>query len=181
MPSTENNPLLILDLDETLIYGTGRALARPHDCRAGPFFIYKRPGLDQFLASVTARYRLAVWSSASCDYVAAITRSIFPAEIALEFQWSQERCVRRYDAEWQDYYWIKDLKKVRRLGFDLNRVLIVDDTPEKVERNFGNAVYIRAFEGDQNDQELERLASYLILLADCDNFRTIEKRGWRIR
>ena len=76
-------------------------------------------------------------------------------------------------------YWVKDLKKVKRLGYDLNRMLMVDDTPSKLQRNYGNAVYVSSFEGDPADRELLSLAPYLLSLVDCDDFRTIEKRGWR--
>lgn len=63
--------------------------------------------------------------------------------------------------------------------FDLSRVLVVDDTPRKLERNYGNAIYIRAFEGDQKDEELPRLLSYLVQIANEPDFRVLEKRTWR--
>ncbi len=122
---------------------------------------------------------LAVWSSSSPDYVAAMAGALIPADVTLEFQWSRSRCVHRYHAERQEAYWVKDLKKVKRRGEDLRRVLIVDDSPEKLQRNYGNAVYVRPFEGDPTDRELEQLAPYLLSLADCGDFRRIEKRGWR--
>lgn len=33
--------------------------------------------------------------------------------------------------ERQEAYWVKDLRKVKRRGEDLRRVLVVDDSPEK--------------------------------------------------
>ncbi len=56
---------------------------------------------------------------------------------------------------------IKDLRKVKRLGFDLNRILIVDDTPSKVCRNFGNAIYVVPYEGSDDDKELYVLDRFL--------------------
>jgi hypothetical protein len=44
-------PLLILDLDETLIYGTETPLDRPEDFRVEPFYIYERPGGDNILSA----------------------------------------------------------------------------------------------------------------------------------
>jgi RNA polymerase II subunit A small phosphatase-like protein len=58
-------------------------------------------------------------------------------------------------------------------------VLIVDDTPEKCVRNYGNAIHPRPFEGAEDDDELDRLARYLVLLKDEPDMRTIEKRRWR--
>jgi RNA polymerase II subunit A small phosphatase-like protein len=57
--------------------------------------------------------------------------------------------------------------------------LIVDDTPEKVLHNYGNAIYAKPYYGDANDRELAILATYLLALKDAENVRTIEKIHWR--
>ena len=49
-PMTE--PLLILDLDEMLVFGTETALGRPADLMADVYSIFKRPHLAEFLATV---------------------------------------------------------------------------------------------------------------------------------
>ena len=58
-------------------------------------------------------------------------------------------------------------------------MLIVDDTPKKVERNFGNAIYAKPYFGDPEDSELRDLSRYLKSLAALANVRSVEKRGWR--
>jgi len=60
--------LLILDLDETLLYGTELRLDRDPDLIASGYFVYFRPGLANFIRHVAALYRLAVWTSASRAY-----------------------------------------------------------------------------------------------------------------
>jgi RNA polymerase II subunit A small phosphatase-like protein len=77
------------------------------------------------------------------------------------------------------YEYAKRLKKVRRRGFPLAQTLIVDDTPAKVRQNYGNAIYIKPYLGEVADEELRHLAPYLLLLKSTEDFRTIEKRGWR--
>ena len=79
----------------------------------------------------------------------------------------------------QTHYFVKDLRKVKRLGFDLSRVLVVDDTPQKLERNYGNALYVQPYFGDAADDELPKLASYLRTLVASEDVRQVEKRGWR--
>jgi carboxy-terminal domain RNA polymerase II polypeptide A small phosphatase len=86
--------------------------------------------------------------------------------------------VRRYDPERFEEYHVKDLKKIKRMGYRLERVLIADDTPGKVERHYGNAVYVPPFFGDPDDETLPRLARFLFSLRDVPNVRTLEKRGW---
>ena len=56
---------------------------------------------------------------------------------------------------------------------------MVDDTPEKHIRNYGNLIRVSEFTGDQSDDELLYLMEYLMTIKDSDNIRSIEKRGWR--
>jgi TFIIF-interacting CTD phosphatase-like protein len=174
-------PLLVLDLDETLIYGAEREGTRPCDFRVGRFHVFKRPHLDDFLCGAGELFRLAVWSSASADYVDAIARTIIPPGLEWAFVWSRDRCVIRRNPETFETEYVKDLKKVKRQGYDLARILVVDDTGHKVARNFGNAIYITSFDGDPDDKELPILLQYIGSIAGAENFRVIEKRGWRAR
>lgn len=177
--TNESLPLLVLDLDETLIYGAEGEGQRPCDFRVGRFHVFKRPHLDEFLRGAGKLFRLAVWSSASADYVDAIARTILPPGLEWAFVWSRDRCVIRRNLETFETEYVKDLKKVKRQGYDLARILVVDDTGHKVARNFGNAIYITSFEGDPDDEELPILLQYIGSIAGAENFRAIEKRGWR--
>jgi RNA polymerase II subunit A small phosphatase-like protein len=58
---------------------------------------------------------------------------------------------------------------------------MVDDTPSKHRRNYGNLVTVKAFIGDQQDNELLLLTTYLKQLAKESNIRKVEKRYWRIQ
>ena len=68
---------------------------------------------------------------------------------------------------------------MKRLGFDAKRVLIVDDTPEKVRNCYGNTIYPKPFLGNADDNELIILAQFLHSLHDAQNVRSIEKRQWQ--
>ena len=183
-----DRPLLILDLDETLIHASAVELDRPADFRVFSYHVYRRPGLDEFLQACSELYELAVWSSASDDYVSKVVEQIFPDYIDLHFVWGRSRATYRRSIadEWpivsydpDHYHFIKQLKKVKRLGWKLERTLIVDDTPAKCIKNFGNAVYIREFEGALDDEELSLLSEYLSSISHRSNFRRFEKRMWR--
>jgi carboxy-terminal domain RNA polymerase II polypeptide A small phosphatase len=73
----------------------------------------------------------------------------------------------------------KRLDKLKKKGFRLEQILIIDDSPEKARANYGNAIHIKEFTGDPNDCELRYLYDYLLTLKTVQNVRTIEKRGWR--
>jgi carboxy-terminal domain RNA polymerase II polypeptide A small phosphatase len=77
------------------------------------------------------------------------------------------------------YHYLKILKKVRKKGYALERVLIVDDTPSKARRNYGNAIYPKEYLGEPEDCELTLLLDYLIKIKDVPNVRAIEKRTWK--
>jgi RNA polymerase II subunit A small phosphatase-like protein len=180
--------LLILDLDETLICATEVPLDRPSDFVVFDYHVYCRPWLAEFLATCALHFDLAVWSSASDAYVEAVVQQIFPDRAALQFVWGRSRAtLRRAAADehgflldpWDHEHYLKPLAKVKRAGWRLERVLIVDDTPAKCIRNYGNAVYARPYEGAQDDIELKLLAKYLAGLKSVANVRTIEKRRWR--
>jgi len=171
--------LLILDLDETLIYATESPLDRPADLRIGPYFVHVRPHLHQFLHDVFGQFEVAVWSSADPGYVEQVVRSIVPDGLTPSFVWSRLRCTPRLDLERHEHVHVKDLRKVKRRGYDLDRTIIIDDSPEKAQRNYGNAVYVQPFYGEPDDRELLLLSQYLQSLATATRVRQIEKRGWR--
>ena len=91
-----------------------------------------------------------------------------------------ERAVHpQWDYETGSMCGAKRLHKVARQGYPLERMLVVDDSPEKHTKNYGNLVRVLPFEGDMNDRELDMLSAYLVTLATCTNVRKVEKRGWR--
>ena len=189
--SSNDQILLILDLDETLIHASEAPLGRPADFRVFGYYVYGRPHLEAFLRECSRHFALAVWSSASDDYVEAVVARIMPPEIPLRFVWGRSRCTYGFNAaaferaDYADYYshynYLKVLKKVKKRGYSLSRVLIVDDTPGKCRQNYGNAIYPKEYLGDADDDELPRLLKYLMQLKDAQNVRTIEKRDWRDR
>ncbi|RZK15941.1 MAG: phosphoprotein phosphatase [Hymenobacter sp.] len=185
-------PLLILDLDETLIHASATKIREEADFQVLHYFVYKRPGLAAFLNSCAQHFKLAIWSSASDDYVQAVVEQILPPSITLEFIWGRSRCTPFATPQIDEYgyynldgtssyEYAKRLKKVRRRGFSLSQTLIVDDTPAKVQQNYGNAIYIKPYLGSTEDEELSYLLPYLLTLKNEENFRIIEKRHWRQR
>ncbi len=170
--------LLVLDLDETLIHATDAPTARAPDHKVFGYSVYRRPGLDAFIREAGRHFMLGVWTSSSADYAHAICSLVFPDPTALQFIWARDKCTRRRNFESQDVVYVKRLVKLRRYGYDLSRVLVIDDSPEKHPGNYGNLVRVTPFEGDPRDEELAHLASYLAVLAKEPDMRRIEKRGW---
>ena len=184
--------LLVLDLDETLIHATETELDRKADFKIFDYHVYKRPFLKEFFDQVKDDFLLAVWSSASDDYVEKIVEHIFPKEIKLEFVWGRSRCTYKrnlrideygyYDDNYLNHYnYVKHLKKVKKHGYDQGKILIVDDSPHKCQDNYGNAIYPKEFRGEQLDDELKLLAPYLKTFIGKKTVMKIEKRNWKLR
>jgi len=182
--------LIVLDLDETLIHGKEEALGRAADFKVFGYHIYKRPFLREFLERLQKDFLLAIWSSASDEYVEAISERLIDQTINWQFVWGRSKCLYKrnrqidgngyFHTDYENHYhYIKPLKKVKKLGFHLNRILIIDDSPHKCQLNFGNAIYPKAFKGEIEDDELKYLIEYLKIFVDRPTVRNVEKRGWR--
>lgn len=171
--------LVILDLDETLVHSPDAPLGSSPTFHVGPHQIYARPHLDLFLVRLFARFRVAVWTAAGRTYASGVLARILPPDASLAFFWAAERCTQRFDHETRQYFTVKKLRKVEQQGFDLARVVVVDDSPEKHRLNYGNLVPVTPFVGDPADSELPDLLAYLESIEAVPNVRGIEKRNWR--
>ncbi len=65
------------------------------------------------------------------------------------------------------------------MGFKLEQILILDDSPEKLERNYRNHIRVDPYDGKHDDNELSALATYLIHIKDAPNVRVLDKRNWK--
>jgi TFIIF-interacting CTD phosphatase-like protein len=176
---TDKEKLLIVDLDETLIYATETPLSRKEDFFVAPYYVYKRPNLQPFLTTCLKWFELAIWTSSSPDYATEIVAAIFKDPESLSFIWASNRCSIAYDPEYCEHYYRKTLKKAKRKGYRLESIIVVDDTPRKWEQSYGNLIQISPFEGDETDEELKYLLFYLDKLRHEKNIRAIDKRFWR--
>lgn len=175
------NKLIILDLDETLLHATCSGLDRESELLIGSYAVYIRPHANEFIEFCFQNFaHVAVWTSATMDYAVEACEYLFEENYErLEFIWARERCTRRFNSEYFEWDWIKDLKKVKKKGFTLDKVIMIDNTPGKLRRQYGNLVRVKDFEGCIKDNELVLLMRYLPLLGEVDNIRVVEKRGWR--
>lgn len=171
--------LLILDIDETLIFASEQPLKREADFRVGQYHIYNRPDLTAFVDYCFEWFDVAIWTSSSPLYAEEIVKAIIPDPMRLAFIWASDRGTLAYDLETGEQYATKNLKKLKRLGYTLETVIAVDDSPEKWKQSYGNLVQVAPYHGAAEDTELMRLASYLDFLKEQPNIRSIEKRHWR--
>ena len=171
--------LLVLDLDETLIYSRKSKLSYSEDFVVGDYFVYKRPGLEKFLDSIQKIFDVAIWTSSTEDYAEDVIKNIIPENYILKFIYGRTKCTLTFLSDYNEYVYSKNLSKLKRKNYSLERILIIDDSPEKVRRNYGNYIRVTPFRGSKEDDELFILAKYLEKIKKIKDIRKIEKRGWR--
>lgn len=170
--------LIIFDLDDTLIRSSRKLLKRKEDFVVGDFLVYKRPHLDSMLINLSSYFYLAIWSSGTEMYVNSVVEQMTPDGVLYEFIWSRAHCTPHLDTEKNEYYSQKRIKKVCKMGFPIDKILIIEDLPGNVSTNYGNAIIVTPYVG-VDDNELLLLNHYLVSLKDAENVRTIEKRNWK--
>jgi len=171
--------LLVLDMDETLVHADERLVH--HEFVVGPYRVVRRPHVARFLAFAFDHFAaVGVWTAASRGFAEPVLDQLLDRQ-RLAFLWCADRCSLRWDMESGEIVSQKNLRKLSKRGHDLRKVLFVDDSPEKLRRNYGNLIAVRPFVGDPDDDELLHLEHYLRELGPVENVRTIEKRGWRSR
>lgn len=171
-------PLLVLDLDNTLIY-CSETPYREAQMTTAHGHLSVRDHLDTFLRSVSLHYDLMVWSNGGSTYVKETLEEVWPKDVALKAIIPNSMS----QIKGQEGYGIPFYKNLRKLlklypEYELNRIVGVDDLPETYKNNYGNLVVVQEFLG-QPDDELLKLKDYLIALSALPNFRDVEKRYWR--
>lgn len=176
--------LLILDMDETLLHSTDEyQLEGDYDFKIEfdegkiTYFVRKRPHLNEFLDFAFNNFKVAVWTAGGKDYAIEALMKCGINLNALQFFWTREKCTIKKNLETGQYYGLKNLNKVKKIGWKLNDVLIIDDVKETASENYGNLIHIKPFYYGEDD-ELLKLINYLEKIKNEPNYRRIEKRGW---
>jgi TFIIF-interacting CTD phosphatase-like protein len=155
-----NKKLLILDIDETLVFVDNKYFFKPYkklepDFEIFTYFGIKRPFLDQFLRDISKKYDLALWTSGSKEYAEKINELIFkPLKIKVKFIFSNEDLFKGQ----------KDLDIVidNFPEYSKKDILVIDDNKEYFTNDLTNLITIKKFHGNQNDQELIRVFKLLV-------------------
>ncbi|MDX1958956.1 MAG: HAD family hydrolase, partial [Leptospiraceae bacterium] len=133
---------------------------------------------------VFEKYSIGIWSAGSDYYVKLITERLIPESIEIDFIWARSRCsfkghpLKKKDENDNSLY-SKDLSLLKKYGYSMQRILIVDDTPRVCLLNLSNAIFVRPYFGEALDSELFDLEIYLRKLSTEENFQRIDKENWK--
>jgi RNA polymerase II subunit A small phosphatase-like protein len=146
--------LIVFDLDETLVHATKVPLPYAHTFQVGPYFVYVRPFASELIKFCASHFEVAVWSSSSERYVEKLTAELFGTTFPVVFSWAVSKCVQKVDPRSNGYVYIKDLRKVMKHGYAADEIIMIDDSPEKLQRQPTRHLCLPAFTGDPLDTEL---------------------------
>ena len=195
--------LLVLDLDETLIYATMFSLPRPPDFRVGLSNVWRRPGVGRFLRTCLEWFRVGVWTSATAPYADEVIGHLVGDPRQLAFVFTRDHCFRRQaesSAMRRDEggaiartepasfvargmgpgeIRVKDLGLLLECGHAAETIIVVDDSPESWVGHGENVVAVSQYKGEPDDRELDLLLPFLESLGEAENVRVVAKTGWR--
>ena len=160
---------LVLDLDETLVRSS-------FDCTfefdfEAPFAlngcwctarVRKRPFVDDFLQRVSQNFEL-VLMTAGVEPYASLVLDILDDRRTLEYRFYRDSCTKTDTG-----LLVKDLSRFNR---DLQRTIIVDNSPNAYLWHPQNAVDVDDFVGDSRDRQLCTVADFLEVIKDAKDIR----------
>jgi carboxy-terminal domain RNA polymerase II polypeptide A small phosphatase len=166
----------LLTFDQILerkLFEIDRAEVQEQDhFRTGDYIVLKRPNVSTFIETLFEWFDVSVWTAGSSPYAHAD---------CLKFIMTSKNTVWKYDFEIREHRVMKPLKKVTRKGFELSKILHIDNTPSTFSTNNGNGILVSSWTGQQNDDELLSLLTFLEFLGPLQDVRKVEKRGWQTR
>lgn len=142
-----NKRTLVLDLDETLIHTFGLVSANS---------MKVRPGLNDFLESMSSTYELILWSVGIETYVKKVLKIIDP-----DNKFFAHVLCKQHSTNGKT-------KPLSRLNRNMKTTLILDNNPDSYSVNPQNGVPIIDFINDDKDHELYVMRLFFERLATVD-------------
>lgn len=163
---------LIIDLDETLVHSSFKQVSNADfivpveiDGIVHQVYVLKRPHVDEFLKKMGKLFECVLFTASLAKYADPVADLLDKSNV-FKARLFREACV---------YYRGNYVKDLSRLGRDLNKVIIIDNSPASYIFHPDNAVACTSWFDDPNDTELLDLIPHFEKLASCDSVYSILK------
>lgn len=182
LPPSVHEHLLVLDLDETLVHCCNfdqktnsntvtLPLKNPHGVYQGMIRFNVRPGVEKFLKTMGEHFQIVVFTASDRQY----------AKTVLDYIDHQQAVCRLMTRDSCSFtragYVVKDLRIFK--DKDLNKIVLVDNLAKCSLPQLDNAIPVLPFINDENDNELDELASFLVKLTSESNIPAYLKRYFK--
>ncbi|KAI6198304.1 Protein-serine/threonine phosphatase [Aphelenchoides fujianensis] len=172
-PADHRKKCLIVDLDETLVHSSFKPMKNADfvipveiDNVVHQVHVLKRPYADEFLERIGELFECVLFT-ASLDVYAHPVADLLDRRGVFRSRLFREACV------FHEGNYVKDLG---RLGRDLSKVVIIDNSPISYAFHCENAIPIKTWYDDPHDSELFDLLPLLEELAHTDDIFPVLRR-----
>jgi len=165
---------LILDLDETLVHCETEEMANPdHVFTINFSYGYScnvygrlRPFLEEFLDTVSQWYEIVIFTASQQIYANKIL-NLFDTKKRISHRLFRDSCTV------VEGNFVKDIS---RLGRDMSKTLIIDNSPQAFTFHLDNGVPITSWYEDKGDRELFKLMKILQKIRELPDVRQYVKQ-----
>ncbi|XP_055384275.1 phosphatase Herzog, partial [Condylostylus longicornis] len=161
---------MVIDLDETLVHSSFKPIPNADfivpveiDGVIHQVYVLKRPHVDEFLMKMGELYECVLFTASLAKYADPVADlldrwNVFRARLF------RESCV---------YYRGNYIKDLNRLGRDLQKIVIVDNSPASYIFHPDNAVPVKSWFDDVTDSELLELIPLFEKLSKVDSVYSV--------
>jgi len=180
-PELAGRKCLVLDLDETLVHSSFKPIPNPDfiipveiEEQVHKVYVLKRPGVDQFLQKLGPLFEIVVFTASLAKYADPVL-DLLDSTRVVHHRLFREACT-NYKGNF-----VKDMS---RLGRDIKKAIIIDNSPSSYLFHPENAIPCEGWYDDEHDTELLDLLPILEALTKVDNVCTyldsIKKKDGRV-
>jgi len=178
-PDDKGKKCLVLDLDETLVHSSFRAVPNadfviPVHIEDLVHFVYvsKRPGVDEFLNEMAKHYEIVIYTASLNKYADPLLDLLDPNKV-IRTRLFRESCV---------FYGGNYVKDLSLLDRDLATTIIIDNSPYSYMFHPENAIDCSSYIDDPKDRELDQIGAFLAGIKDVKDVRGVcdQWRDWPV-
>lgn len=166
MSSESDRKILVLDMDETLIH---KSSFPPHESVSllrvhTDGYVFKRPGVDEFLAKATEMFNTYIYTAGERDYAKPLLDVLCPM-IPEDHRFYRDSCNSKKG---------KCRKNLKILTKDMSKIILIDDSSNAQKFYPDNNYQITRWNGTPNDScLLEEVIPILEACSRADDVREV--------
>ena len=150
---------LVLDIDETISHTMRLSF--------GNYFLL-RPGVIHLIKKLYHFFEIDIFTAAIKRYADNIVNKLDPNDIYINYRFYREHCI---------YEGTKSVKKLIRIGRELNKIIFVDNIKYNAKYNMDNLYHVSSWKDDVYDEEITKLQNLLIEIIVNGTFKDDIRKG----
>ena len=151
---------LVLDIDETISHTMRLSF--------GNYFLL-RPGVIHLIKKLYNFYEIDIFTAAIKRYADNIVNKLDPNDNYIKYRFYREHCI---------YEGTKTVKKLVRIGRDLNKIIFVDNIKYNAKYNMDNLYHVSSWKDNVYDTEMIKLQDLLVDIIVNGTFKDDIRKGF---